>query len=121
MSAVDHVAVNVRDLEASIAFYTATFGFARGRRTKFRQVLHQGSLELHLFQAADPSAGAPRNWRQLGVQHVAFAVGQAEFEWAADALGQVTDLVDGPVEDDDGRALYMRDPDGNVIELRQQS
>ena len=120
ISTIDHVAVNVRDLDMSTDFYTAMFGFTRVRRTPFRQVLRHGSLEFHLFQAPDPTATKPHNWQHLGLQHLAFAVGQAELEWATSTLAQMTEHVEGPVEDEDGRALYIRDPDGNVIELRQE-
>lgn len=117
-----HVALNTRDLEASTAFYAAVFGFERGRRTRFRQVLHSGPLELHLFQAPEADVAAKsRNWRHLGVQHIAFSVSGDDIERVADVVARFSVAVEGPVEDDAGRALYVRDPDGNVIELRAEA
>ena len=116
-----HVAVNVRDLDVSAAFFNRVLGFSAGPRTQFRQILRQRTCEVHLFQAPEPDAAGPRNWRFLGVQHVAFGVSEREFERAAEALSELGLAVEGPVEDETGRTLYVRDPDGNVIELRQQA
>ncbi|MYD95087.1 MAG: VOC family protein [Chloroflexi bacterium] len=116
---VDHVAINVRDLGRSAAFYARIFGLSPGPRTTFRRVLESSSLSLHLFQAPErrPEAGT-HDWRRLGVQHVALALGEAEFERAAEVIGAAGSAVEGPTEDPGGRSLYFRDPDGNVIELR---
>ncbi len=115
------MAVNVRDLEVSADFFKRVFGFRAGPRTQFRQILRQRTCEVHLFQAPEPDAAGPRNWRFLGVQHIAFGISEREFERATEALSELGLAVEGPVEDETGRALYVRDPDGNVIELRQQA
>ena len=89
------------------------------RRTGFRQVLARGAVSVHLFQAPEPSTAAPpRNWRQLGLQHVAFGMPDADFETIKDRLSRHGIATEGPLDDADGRGLYLRDPDGNIIELR---
>ncbi len=119
---VHHVAVNVSDLDASSAFYRAAFGFATRRRTQFREVLGRGDVEIHLFQAPEAiRSDGPRNWRHLGVQHLAFSVSDDELERAAAVLAAQGAGADGPIQDEAGTALYTRDPDGNVIELRARS
>ena len=119
LSCVDHVAINVRDLDSSAAFYARVFSLSPKARTAFRHVLTAPGFSLHLFQAPErrPEAGA-RDWRRLGVQHVALALGEAEFERAAEVIVAAGSAVEGPTEDPEGRSLYFRDPDGNVIELR---
>ena len=118
-SRVDHVAINVQDLDRSAAFYARVFGLSPKSRSAFRLVLAAPGFSLHLFQAPGRrfEAGA-RDWRRLGVQHVALALGEAEFERAAEVIVAAGSVVEGPTEDPEGRSLYLRDPDGNVIELR---
>ena len=116
---VDHVAINVRDLDRSVAFYARVLAFVPGPRTTFRQVLQTPALSLHLFQAPEQRiAAVAQDWRRPGVQHVALSVGEAEFARAAEVIVAAGSAVDGPTEDPEGRSLYFRDPDGNGIELR---
>ncbi len=116
---LDHVAINVRDLDRSASFYAGIFDLTQHARSTFRHVLSAPGFCLHLFQAPErrPEAGV-RDWRRLGVHHVALAVGEAEFERAAQVIVAAGSSVEGPMEDPEGRSLYFRDPDGNVIELR---
>lgn len=119
VDAMNHVAINVRDLDRSTAFYSTVLGLRLVRRTGFRQVLARGKVSVHLFQAPEPSTAAPpRNWGQLGLQHVAFSTDDVDLEVIKDRLAQHGVHADGPVADADGRGLYLRDPDGIIIELR---
>ena len=121
-SCVDHVAINVRDLDRSAAFYARVMDLIPGPRKTFRQILQSPALSLHLFQAPERQiAAVTQDWRRPGVQHVALSVGEAEFERAAEVIVAAGSAVEGPTEDPGGRSLYFRDPDGNVIELRDAS
>lgn len=116
---LDHVAINVRDLDRSGAFYARVFNLTPQARSTFRHVLSSPDFSLHLFQAPErrPDAGV-RDWRRPGVQHVALALDEAEFERAAEVIVAAGSAVEGPTEDPEGCSLYFRDPDGNFIELR---
>lgn len=118
-SRVDHVAINARDLDHSAAFYARVLALVPGPRSTFRQVLLSPALSLHLFQVPERgTAPVGGDWRRPGVQHVALDVDEAEFERAAEVLVAAGTAAEGPTEDSEGRSLYFRDPDGNVIELR---
>ena len=119
VSRVDHIAINVRDLERSAAFYAHVLGLLPGTRSSFRQILETPGLSLHLFQAPEQRPAADvRDWRRLGVQHVALALSESEFERASNVIVASGSAVEGSAEDAEGRSLYFRDPDGNVVELR---
>ena len=119
VSRVDHVSINVRDLDRSAAFFARVLRLTPGARSTFRQILKSPRFSLHLFQAPERRPAADvRDWRQLGVQHVALALDESEFERAADVIVAAGSAVEGPTDDLQGRSIYFRDPDGNVVELR---
>ena len=118
---LDHVAINVSDLSTSISFYTLALRLYTGSRSMFKQVLLGPNFSLHLFQTPEKSAvNSVRDWRHLGVQHLALSVPDDELERAIEVVHQLGREIDGPIEDADGRSVYFRDPDGNVVELRSQ-
>jgi len=119
---LDHLILPVNDLEASIAFYTQTLGFAYdGERPPFTVVRVNGDTTLQL---------AP--WGTEGKQHLAFAMSRAEFEGvfarvreAGTSYGDSFHAVgnkQGPGDEDGargpGKALYLLDPSRHLIEIR---
>ena len=118
---LDHVAINVSDLSKSCSFYTLALRLSEGSRSLFKQVLVGPNFSLHLFQAPEKRpANSVRDWRNLGIQHLALTVTDDELERAIDVIRQLGGETDGPIDDVAGRSLYFRDPDGNVVELRSQ-
>ena len=119
---LDHVAINVSDLSKSCSFYTLALRLSEGSRSMFKQVLVGPNFSLHLFQAPEKRpVNSIRDWRNLGIQHLALTVTYVELERAIDVIRQLGGEIDGPIDDSDGRSLYFRDPDGNVVELRSQT
>jgi catechol 2,3-dioxygenase-like lactoylglutathione lyase family enzyme len=121
IESLDHVAIRVRDVGASAAWYERVLGM----RTVFEGqwdgvpvfLLVRGASKtgIAIFprkaDAADPPAGAHR-----AIDHFAFRVSGEGFEAAKahlDAIGQTYSVQDREV----AVSLYMRDPDGIVVEL----
>ena len=81
---IDHIAIAVPDLEASIAFYTQTLGFAvkERRETKGKKtgmvsaVLEVGPITVVLIQGTSPESQVSRYIEHYGpgVQHIAIGV-----------------------------------------------
>lgn len=115
---IDHVVLNVADVERSVAWYVERLGFEPLRLEEWRrgEVLF-ASLRLtdtfiiDLF--ANERSGA-------NVDHLCLVVDPLDLD--ALAASDEFDVVSGPSEvfgaQGMGRSVYVRDPDGNVVELR---
>lgn len=111
-----HLLLQVKDLRVFEAFYIGVLGFSVQNRSTLRDgrpllVTGEG-LGLTVF----PSAGSPT---QSTVDHIAFLVPEI-----ASVMARLTDLglaCEGPVATERyGASIYVRDPDGNRIELHDR-
>ena len=124
---VDHVVFRVADVERSIAFYVDTLGLApvrvdewRPARCCSRRCASTRTTIIDLFPrelAGDDGGGRPPS---PNVDHVCLVVEPCDLQAVADS--GTFDVVGGPAElfgaRGQGVGLYVRDPDGNVVELR---
>lgn len=115
---IDHVVLHVADMERAIAFYTGVLGCRLVRRAPGGDMVHLqagGAMVDLLPRPAGAAAGA-------NMDHVAFRV--APFDGAAIAAHLAAHGVEcGPVmrrfgAEGHGPSVYLRDPDGNGIELK---
>lgn len=119
VTGLSHVGIRVHDLARSRAFYESLgFVFQWGPFGPERVVgmRHAGGLEINLIVNA-PDATAPNILmdvprKHAGFTHVALAV--RDLEQTEAALGAAGIAISGRRGE---RALFVRDPDGNVIEL----
>ena len=114
---LDHVSLNVRDREGSIAWYAETLGLDRKNEpADDDEPVFLGAFGacIALFQAAsDPGQ---RDRESAGLRHVAFALEDADFA-AARAHLEERGVDFRPEEHGFASSIYVPDPDGNVIEL----
>lgn len=115
---VDHIVVNVADAEKSLAFYREELGLEGVRVEEWRRGeapfpsvrINEGSI-IDLFEI--PRTGE-------NVNHFCLTVHPTDFDRLA-ASGRF-EVLDGPGKRfgarGEGTSLYIRDPDGNTIELR---
>ena len=120
---VDHIGIRVREKAVSIAFYER-LGFRTLSDTGFEQghpviMQHPSSVVLNLLGPGD--AGDGRNIlmdveeKYPGITHVSFKVGSIEA--ATRFLAEHGIALSGQFSYKDLRAVFIRDPDRNVIEL----
>jgi catechol 2,3-dioxygenase-like lactoylglutathione lyase family enzyme len=115
---VDHIVLNVADVERSLAFYRDLLGLAAVRVEEWRRaeapfpsVRVTETMIIDLVQAAPTGAN---------LDHFCLVVEPTDLDALA-ATGRF-DVVSGPGTrfgaQGDGLSLYVRDPDGNTVELR---
>jgi catechol 2,3-dioxygenase-like lactoylglutathione lyase family enzyme len=111
VESVDHLVLTVADLEASIAFYER-LGMRHVEFAPGRHALAFGTQKLNLHVAGhefEPKAARPTP----GSADVCFLVDELD----TDGL----EVIEGPVERAGAtgtiRSVYVRDPDGNLVEL----
>jgi catechol 2,3-dioxygenase-like lactoylglutathione lyase family enzyme len=116
--ALDHVVLNVADVERSLAFYCGELGLAPERVEEWRRgEVGFPSARVDAHTIIDLLA-APRSGENC--DHVCLVVDPVDLE-ALKGSGRF-DVVDGPATRSgargDGTSLYVKDPDGNTVELR---
>ena len=127
ISAVSHVGIRVLDAERSEAFY-AKLGFrvvARHGRDSVVILSNDAGVEINLIVNAVPDHDGTNVLmddnlpKRAGYTHVAFAVDSIEA--TVKRLGELDIAISGgPERLGPGISLFVRDPDRNVLELRQE-
>jgi catechol 2,3-dioxygenase len=116
-----HVVFYVKDLERSLAFYRDLLGFKEVGRifNGAAAALTSGRThhELLLIQVGD--APGPPMGRRRGLYHIGIKVGDSldELRQAKRELEQAGISIDGTSDHTVSQSLYLKDPDGNEVEL----
>jgi catechol 2,3-dioxygenase len=117
---IGHVHLKVSDLERAIAFYTGVLGFdVMQRWGSSAAFLSAGDYHHHIGLNTWESLGGPAPARgTTGLYH--FAVRYPDRRSLGDALRRLREAsvpIDGASDHGVSEAIYLRDPDGNGIEL----
>lgn len=116
-----HVVFYVKDLERSLNFYRDLLGFKEVGRifNGAAAALTSGRThhELLLIQVGD--APGPPSGRHRGLYHIGIKVGDSldELSEAKRELEQAGISIDGMSDHTVSQSLYLKDPDGNEVEL----
>jgi catechol 2,3-dioxygenase-like lactoylglutathione lyase family enzyme len=116
---LDHIVLDVSDVERSLAFYLDQLGLAPLRVDEWRrgEILFP-SVRINADTIIDLLAVAPTG---ENLNHFCLVIEPTDLDALA-ASGRF-DVVDGPDVRYGARgnaiSLYVRDPDANVVELRQ--
>jgi catechol 2,3-dioxygenase len=117
---IGHVHLKVADLERAIGFWSGVLGFELTQRLGGSAAfLSAGGYHHHIGLNTWESAGgrpAPRG--TTGLYHV--AIRYPDRATLGDALRRVLEAgiaIDGAADHGVSEAIYLRDPDGNGVEL----
>jgi len=134
---MDHVGISVANLERSLHFYGELLGMnvlavetfagaqyeailALDGATGKVALLKRGSLQIELFEFAQPSPAALDPERPVchhGITHFCFEVSDIDGEYARLKTAGVPFHCAPLLFGDSTKATYGRDPDGNVFEM----
>ena len=126
IESLDHLVLTVRDLAATLRFYHDGLGmeprwFGPDRK---RVALHFGAQKINLHEQGkefEPKATAPTP----GSADLCFLTAEpvADLKARLEAAGLT--VIEGPVERSGATtailSIYLRDPDGNLIEIANES
>jgi catechol 2,3-dioxygenase len=120
VQALGHAVLKVRSLERSEQFYSGVLGMPIAARhesmpmTFFTLGNHH---DLAILAVGDDAPDAPRN--APGLYHIALKVGDTldELRQVKEHLEQSGVKIDAKIDHTVSQSLYLRDPDGNGVEL----
>jgi lactoylglutathione lyase len=123
---IDHVSINVRDMEASAKFYAGVLGFRKlqtmpmdgGFSITYFEIPGGGRMEL--FDYGGASSEVPREESEVGLRHLAFNVDDVA---GAERLLRARDvpilLPTTDIPSLGARVLLFLDPNGVTLEFCQ--
>lgn len=113
-----HIVLSVGDIDASLAFYTRAIGLEIVTRDEERNIAFLSLGEQHHDIALIQRDGsAPADPNRTGLVHFAWKVG--DFPTLRDAYKELTGagFEIEPIQHNITNSLYLKDPDGHVVEL----
>lgn len=121
--ALGHVVLKVRELDRSLAFFNGVLGLPVVARAMIRNrpmaffSIAGNHHDLALMEMGGDAPSSPE--RSPGLAHVAFKIGNGldELRAARSHLQENGVAIDATVDHTVSQSLYIRDPDGNWIEL----
>lgn len=117
---IGHVHLKVADLDRALGFYQGVLGFALTQRMgRGAAFLSAGGYHHHIgLNTWESAGGAPPARGSTGLYHV--AIRYPDRAALADALRRLLQAgipLEGASDHGVSEALYLRDPDGNGVEL----
>lgn len=124
LTQIDHLVLTVDDIDATVAFYCDVLGMVHAPFVvadgTTRHALRFGSQKINLHRAGeefDPKARSPKP----GTADLCFLTQTPLEDWKAHFNATKTRIEDGPVPRSGATgpivSLYIRDPDGNLLEV----
>jgi catechol 2,3-dioxygenase-like lactoylglutathione lyase family enzyme len=120
VSGISELVLEVSDLEAARRFYRDVLGF--------EETLYGEGAEGRYWYLVGETARLGLWTEQVGLAggrggahvHYAFSVEDSEIERIRERIESAGADVEGPIKLGPGRAIYVTDPDGNVVEFWSQ-
>jgi len=124
IGSIDHVVLTTRDLDRCLDFYTRVLGMTVEHYGKGRIALRFGD---HKFNVHPPGfdAGIKARVPTPGSLDLCFLADRPLDGVIAHLVAQKVEIEEGPVNRTGARftirSVYIRDPDGNLIEISEKA
>ena len=128
---IDHIALSVSNIARSASFYGKHFGLKRSEKYRHQEaglsiaILKKGNICLELFEFKKHKV-LPKyrktidsDLRTVGVKHFSFKVVDIEGAFKRLKKASVPCATDLRVFDNGRRYFFIKDPDGNLLELME--
>ena len=122
ISRLDHLVLTVRDISRTVDFYTQILGMQEMSFGNGRKALSFGAQKINLHEVGkefEPKAGKPTS----GSADLCFIADTALSEIMEHLQAQGIAILEGPVARTGAQgpilSVYLRDPDGNLIEISE--
>ena len=122
---IDHIGIRVSDLDRAMEFYRVLgFDFEYQSENDAVVIINNGrGIEINLIYNVNDTNGGKNILMDVGVKYAGYthiALGVDSIKRTIDVLGaNDIQITQGPVTMREGTvAVFVRDPDGNVLELR---
>jgi catechol 2,3-dioxygenase-like lactoylglutathione lyase family enzyme len=120
VTGISELVLEVSDLDAARHFYRDVLGF--------EETLYGEGAEGRYWYLVGETARLGLWTQQVGLAggrggahvHYAFSVPDEEIDRLKGRIEEVGSEVEGPIQLGPGRAIYVTDPDGNVVEFWSQ-
>ncbi len=137
IKSICHAGLTVSDFSAAVRWYHEKFGFllvsedvlepgetealfplyrVSGARVRMGFLRAPGGSVLELFEFEPKEAGRAAVWNAPGFTHVAFNVSDVE-AWCERLRAEGVEFVAPPSKTRGTEWVFLRDPDGNLVEL----
>lgn len=127
LNSLDHFVLTVASIDRTVSFYADALGMTaiqfKVANGSTRWALEFGQQKINLHQAGrefDPKAASPKP----GSADLCFLTDEPLEAWKIHLRAQDVAIVEGPVPRTGARfpilSIYIRDPDGNLIEVAQK-
>ncbi len=117
---LDHLVLTVRDVEATLGFYERVLGMRPATFGGGRKALMFGEQKINLHQSGNEFE--PRATHPVPGSADLCLVTESGVQEIVDHLGEMgVEIIEGPVARTGAlgemTSVYLRDPDGNLIEI----
>ena len=122
ITSIDHVVLTVTSIEKTLKFYTSCLGMAEATFGKGRKALVFGHQKINLHQSGNEFLPSARN-ATTGSADLCFVASIPLEEAISRLRDNGVPIEEGPVERTGAmgkiRSVYVRDPDGNLLEISE--